>query len=581
MNKTALIIYVLFVLFGVLYPANAQSKDAPMTVSVDWLSQHLNDSDLVLLHIGDKAEFDKGHLPGAQFISLNDIAISKNNGKLNTELPPVEELKKTFEKFGISNNSRIIIYFESGWIPVTMRVYFTLDYLGLSRHTSVLDGGMSAWTRAAKPTTTEVKPPSTGSLKVNPKKDAVVYADWLKTQLNNPEILAVDARVKAFYDGTLVGTRPRGGHIAGAKSIPFVSLLNDDQTLKSEAELRKIFTDAGVEKDDTVVSYCHVGQQATVVYFAAKSLGYKVKVYDGSFEEWSERADLPVDDPKKDTRATTIQFVQPEWVAARVNDQNLRIIDARNNVYDYFLGHIPNAVHLPDAAMRGPSSGFPTQYLDTWVTSQLFGNAGIKNNVRVVIYSDGTSVLGATMLAYILERVGHKQILIMDGGFEAYKEKNPVVKEYAKYENSEYDVWDNRAVKADLSEVKSAINDKKVKFIDARPTENYTGEANVWVRNGHIPGAVSVPWKTLMDAKNPHKLKPMSEIQKIYADAGITKNDDIIVYCGTSREASLEYVILKHLLGFPKVRLYEGSWAEYATFADLPIETGASKTVER
>lgn len=577
MSKKALIICLLVIFGGVFYPANAQTKNAPMTVSVDWLSQHLNDSNLILLHIGDKAEFDKAHLPGAQFISLNDIAISKNNGKLNTELPPVEELKKTFKKFGVSNNSRIILYFGNDWVPVTMRVYFTLDYLGLSGQTSVLDGGMKAWTKAGKPTTTEVKTPSTGSLKVNPKKDAVVYADWLKTQLNNPEIAVIDGRNSVFYDGTLVGTRPRGGHIAGAKNIPFTGLLNDDQTFKSEAELRKIFTDAGVEKDDTIVSYCHVGQQATVVYFFAKSLGYKVKVYDGSFEEWSERADLPVDDPKKDTRATTIQFVQPEWVAARFNDQNLRIIDARNNVYDYFIGHIPNAVHLPDAALRAPRSGFPTQYLDTWVTSQLFGNAGIKNDERVVIYSDGTSVLGATMLAYILERVGHKQIFIMDGGFEAYKEKNPVAKEYPKYENTEYDIWDNRAVSADLTEIKSAISGKKTKFIDARPTENYTGEANVWVRNGHIPGAISVPWKTLMDEKNPHKLKPMSEIQKIYADAGITKNDEIIVYCGTSREASLEYVILKHLLGFPKVRLYEGSWAEYATFKDLPIETGAGK----
>jgi 3-mercaptopyruvate sulfurtransferase SseA len=187
--------------------------------------------------------------------------------------------------------------------------------------------------------------------------------------------------------------------------------------------LGKIFTEAGVEKDDTIVSYCHVGQQATVVYFAAKSSGYKVKMYDGSFEEWSERTDLPVNDPKKDTRSATIQFVSPEWIAARTNDPNLRIIDARNNVYDYFLGHIPNAVHLPDAAMRAPKAGYPTQYLDTFVTSRLLANAGVKKDDRMVIYSDGTSVLGATMLAYILERVGHKQIFIVDGGFETTKKK--------------------------------------------------------------------------------------------------------------------------------------------------------------
>ena len=185
------------------------------------------------------------------------------------------------------------------------------------------------------------------------------------------------------------------------------------------------------------------------------------------------------------------------------------------------------------------------------------------------------------MMAYILERVGHKQIAILDGGFEAYKEKNPVAKEYPKYQSGNYDVWDNRAVSANLDDVKTSIGNEKVKFVDARPPENYTGEANVWVRNGHIPGAVNVTWRTLVDEKNPHKLKPFAEVKKIFETAGITKDDDIIVYCGTSREASLEYVILKHLFGFPKVRLYEGSWAEYATFADLKVETGNGKTVSR
>ncbi|HRH40216.1 MAG TPA: sulfurtransferase [Pyrinomonadaceae bacterium] len=581
MNKKIIVIYLLFILSGVFYTTKAQTKNAPMTVSVEWLSQHLNDSNLILLHIGDKAEFDKGHIAGAQYISLRDISISRDNGKINTELPPDEDLKKAFEKFGVINNSRIILYFGNDWVSPTTRVFFTLDYLGLSEQTSILDGGMKAWTKAGKSITAEVKTPAAGSLKINPKKDAVAYADWLKTQLNNPKIAVVDARNTVFYDGTTVGNRPRGGHIQGAKTIPFDSLVNDDETFKTEIELRKIFTDAGVKKDETVVSYCHVGQQATVVYFLAKSLGYNVKVYDGSFEEWSERADLPVDDPKKETRTATIQFVQPEWVAARVNDQNLRIIDARNNVYDYFMGHIPNAVHLPDAALRAPRAGYPTQYLDTFVTSRLLANAGVKKDDRVVIYSDGTSVLGATMLAYLLERVGHKQILIMDGGWEAYKDKNPVAKEYPKYESGGYDIWDNRTVSVNLEEVKTAVTNAKVKFVDARPAENYTGEANVWVRNGHIPGAINVTWKTLMDEKNPHKLKPFAEIQKIYADAGITKDDDIVVYCGTSREASLEYVILKHLLGFPKVRLYEGSWAEYATYSDLKIETGSGKTANK
>lgn len=581
MKKNLIAIFVLFVLFGVFTTIEAKYSKVPMTISVEKLSKNLNHPNLVLLHIGDKAEFDKAHIPGAQYVSFHDISITRNNGKITTELPSVEDLRKTFEKLGVTNDSFIVLYYGGDWVSPTTRVFFTLDFLGLSDKTSILDGGIAAWAKAGNPTTTELKTPTVGSLKVNPKKDLVAEADWLKEQLNNSSVAVIDARTPNFYDGTNVGVRPRGGHITGAKSIPFNSLLKADNTLKTEADLRKIFTDAGVDKDDTIVSYCHVGQQATTVYFAAKMLGYKVKVYDGSFEEWSERFDLPVEDPKKESRSSAIMFVSPEWISSRTNDQNLRIIDARNNVYDYFVGHIPNAVHLPDAAMRAPRAGYPTQYLDAAMTSRLLSNAGVKKDDRVVIYSDGTSVLGATMLAYILERIGHKQIYIVNGGYESYKETYQISKEYPKYEAVNYEFTENPAMRATLDDVRSAIGNSKVKFIDARPTENYTGEANVWVRNGHIPGAISIPWKSLMDEKNPHKLKPPPEIRRIFDSAGITKDDDIIVYCGTSREASLEYALLKHLFGLQKVRLYEGSWAEYATIADLAVETGNGKTAAK
>ncbi len=571
MKKLA-IIFAIFLFAAV----TATAKDAPLLVSAEWLAANISDPNLVLFHVGDKAEYDKGHIPGARYIALRDISISRDNDKISTELPPPESLQKTFEKFGVSTNSRIVIYYGNDWITPTTRVYFTLDYLGLAGQTSILNGGMKTWTKLGKATTTDVPAPVAGTLRINPRPDVVAEADWLKTQLDNSSISVVDARTTNYYDGTSVGFRPRGGHIKGAKSVPFTSLVNEDGSIKTPEEIKKIFADANVDNGDTVVSYCHVGQQASLVYFAARSAGFKAKLYDGSFEEWAERDDLPVDDPKKDTRATVIQFVSPDWLASRTNDANLRIIDARNNVYDYFMDHIPNAVHLADAALRAPKGGMPTQYLDPFLTSRILLNAGIKKDDRVVIYSDGAGVLGATMTAYILERLGMKQVAILDGGLEAWKEKNAVVKEYPKYDAAtSFDAWDNRTIRVSLDDVKSLVGTGKVKFVDARPTENYTGEANVWVRNGHIPGAISIPWKTLMDEKNPHRLGAFMNVRKIVESAGLTKDDDIVVYCGTSREASLEYVLLKHVFGFPKVRLYEGSWAEYATVAELPIETGS------
>lgn len=582
MKKLLTLILTAFAILTLASVITAQNKQQ-MTVSVEWLAQHLNDKNLVLLHVGDKAEFEAGHIAGAQFVTLNDISAPHTESGLVLQLPAVEKAKTTLENFGITDKSRIVVYFGKDWVSPTTRVYFTLDYLGLGDKTAILDGGMPAWTKAGNALTKEVKTAVRGKLTLRPNAGKVVDADWLKNNLTNPSVAVIDARVMNFYDGTLAGGRPRAGHIKGAKNIPFNSLAEEkDNKIKDETTLRKIFLEAGAEPGSTVIAYCHIGQQGSVVYFAAKSLGYDVKLYDGSFEEWSGRFDLPVTDPLADKRKTKISFVTAEWLAANANAHDLRIIDARLNVGDYFTAHVPNAVHLADAVLRAPRGGYPVQYLDQHITSQILSQAGITKTNRVAIYSDGTSVLGATMIAYILERLGHQgEIYLLDGGFAAYKDgKQTLVQEYPKASNSRYDTLDNRNIRATLDDIKAAVSTQNAVVVDARPTEQYRGEVNIWMRNGHIPGAVNIPWRTLTDDGNPHKLKSVDEIKKIVAASGIKETDDIILYCGTSREASLEYVVLKHVLGFPKVRLYEGSWAEYAAHADLKLETGAGNTAK-
>lgn len=577
------VVKIICVLILLLIPIEARqqacaiTEDTPMTVSVKWLEEHLNHKNLVLLHIGQKDEYDAGHIPGAQFIAMRDISTTPEESDLALQLPSAEKLKAAFEKFGISNDSRIILYFGKDWVSPTTRVYFTLDYAGLSNNTSILDGGMPAWTAEGKPLSKDVPTPRQGSLKIAVNDNLVAKADWLKSNLGKDAVKIIDARAPEFYDGSSAGNMPRAGRIPSAKNIPFSSIADDKNKIKDEATLRKMFADAGVKPYDTVVTYCHIGQQGTVAYFAAKSLGYKVKLYDGSFQEWSRLADLPVDDPKANQRGTKVSIVTPQWVEEHAGDANLRIIDVRLNVYDYFAAHIPNAVHLADAAMRFPSEGYPTQYPETFMTGMLFAKSGIKKGDKVVLYSDGDGVLGATMIAYLLERVGQNEILFVDGGWRDYKASYKTAQEYPSYKSGGFDVLDNRSVRATLDDIKNSIGKDGVKFIDARPPDVYRGEVKIWTRNGHIPGAVNIPWKTLVEENNSHKLKSVDEIRKVYADKGIKETDDIIVYCGTSREASIEYMILKHVLKFPKVRLYEGSWAEYSNHAQMTVETGAGK----
>jgi len=275
-----------------------------LIVDANWLKAHLADPDLVLLHVGDKAEYEAAHIPGARFVSLQDISISDHSGKgLMLEMPPAEDLRHRLEALGISDKSRVVVYYGKDWVSPSTRVIFTLDYAGLGARSSLLDGGQEAWVRAGGAVTKEATAAKTGSLSPLKLRPIVVDAETVKARLGTSGVAVVDGRDAAFYDGVQSGgshgTPHRTGHIRGALSIPFTSITDDRLLLKSNDELAAIFAKAGVKPNDTVIGYCHIGQQTTAMLFAARTLGHPVLLYDGSFEDWSRHTDYPVDNPSE------------------------------------------------------------------------------------------------------------------------------------------------------------------------------------------------------------------------------------------------------------------------------------------
>jgi thiosulfate/3-mercaptopyruvate sulfurtransferase len=276
----------------------ADSRET-LVVSPAWLAQHITDANLVLLHVGDKAEYDARHIRGARYVAAADIALVDTTGTGNTlQLPPADDLRARLSALGISDNSRVIVYYGKDRVALTTRVIFTLDAAGLGDRTSLLDGGMVAWEKDGHPTTNELPAVKAGTLSPLKMKPLVVDAAFVQQHLGRPKHVVIDGRTTAFYDGTQTGgsaAQPhKSGHIAGAKSVPYDSLTDASFKLKSNEELSAAFTAAGVKPGDTVVAYCHIGQQATTVIFAARILGFDVKLYDGSFEDWS-RLGLPVE----------------------------------------------------------------------------------------------------------------------------------------------------------------------------------------------------------------------------------------------------------------------------------------------
>jgi thiosulfate/3-mercaptopyruvate sulfurtransferase len=282
---------VLFLIAAIVLSSlmlNAAERALPYFASTQWLADHLHDKDLIVLQTSfSRAEYNGGHLPGARFLWFNWLAPSTPD--LSTEMPALDDAQKVLEDLGISNDSRIVLVFRRNYITTT-RMLLAFSYLGLGDRVAILDGGLEAWEAEGRPVSKEAPVVTRTSVAITLHPEVITDADWVRDHLASPHVKIIDARTKNFYDGNGGGVS-RTGHIKGAKSIPFSSLLDSTNRILPISELQKLFEDAGVMKGDTVVTYCHVGQQATVPYAAARILGYAAIVYDGSFEDWNVRDD--------------------------------------------------------------------------------------------------------------------------------------------------------------------------------------------------------------------------------------------------------------------------------------------------
>jgi len=213
----------------------------PLLVSLAWLAAHIKDPNLVLLHVGDEEAYKKKHIGGARRVALSEISISKHGDGLMLELPPAEDLRGRLEAIGISNNSRVVVYFGEDWVSPATRVVLTLDAAGLGAHAGLLDGGMPAWIAAGNPVTDAAPPARKGTLAALTIRPIIVDATTVMTSRGKPGFAVVDARDKEFYDGTKTGDSHdhphKTGHIAGALSVPFTSVWDDHNVLLSADEL--------------------------------------------------------------------------------------------------------------------------------------------------------------------------------------------------------------------------------------------------------------------------------------------------------------------------------------------------------
>jgi thiosulfate/3-mercaptopyruvate sulfurtransferase len=259
------------------------------------------------------------------------------------------------------------------------------------------------------------------------------------------------------------------------------------------------------------------------------------------------------------------------------------VLDTRGGYKDYFRGHLPAAHHLNFDTLRGTDQGVPVQYLPDDLTRTLLIRAGVDRNRTHLIYATGErlpndEILSASMVAYVLEKFGISDIRIVDGGLPGWKEaKLPVTQEYFGNPPGTLPETENRKIAASVDDVLQRKGAPGVVLVDARPHDEYLGRDEIWLRKGHIPGAISFHWARLMEVENTHKFRPFSQVKADLEAAGLTPDKEIFVYCGTSREGSLLRFYLRHVAKYPNVRLYEGSWKEYVSLKQHPAETKENK----
>jgi len=274
-------------------------------------------------------------------------------------------------------------------------------------------------------------------------------------------------------------------------------------------------------------------------------------------------------------------LVSADWVEQHKNDPKVRIVESDEDVLLYDMGHVPGAVKidwqgdLQDQIIR--------DYITPAKFAEICAKAGIANDTTVVFYGDKSNWWACYAL-WAFKLFGHADCRIMNGGRKLWTDqKRPVSTEVPKYPTTDYKVkgGDEASIRAFRDEVLIHMKAGKP-MIDVRSPKEYTGEMlhmpeypqEGSLRGGHIPGAKNVPWGRAVNEDG--TFKSLEELKALYeGEVGLKPTDDVVAYCRIGERSSLSWFVLTYLLGYPKVRNYDGSWTEWGNLVRVPVAKGS------
>ncbi len=269
-------------------------------------------------------------------------------------------------------------------------------------------------------------------------------------------------------------------------------------------------------------------------------------------------------------------LVTTDWVAEHLNDPKVKLIEVDVDTTAYDEAHAPGAVgfnwtsQLQDQVRR--------DIITKNGLEELLSVAGVSNDDTVVLYGDNNNWFAAYAF-WLLELYGSTNVKLMDGGRKKWMdEKRATTKDAPSPKKASYTAQEpNQELRARRDQVLQALGKAGNAMVDVRSPAEYNGEimappglSETAQRMGHIPGAANVPWSQAV--REDGTFKSPEELQALYGGKGVTKDKEVIAYCRIGERSSHTWFALKHLLNFPNVRNYDGSWTEYGSLIDVPIE---------